>query len=297
MLLALLLILGLSSMSNAYPSSCPQRAAPECSGSQVLKVATDSRGCQQFSCGCDRQCPALLDPICDERQTLHDNWCKFGIAACELEFSLRVLKMAPLLSCKGMSPGPFHCFHFGEDSPQAHVVLHPLTEQAITDFTIDFSMKITKMTPEPFFVSYAVPGSDNELLLGLGASQWYAHNSVAGYPKQRVSVNVYHRVTFTLKDTRIRVYLDGVLITEKKVRPRALTSGGTWVLGQDQDAVGGEFDVEQRLIGKICNFRMWNFGMDEQEIPSFFDNPSLSQARTIFDNPPTYRYEKMNGAY
>jgi len=283
-------------MSNAYPSSCPQRAAPECSGSQVLKVATDSRGCQQFSCGCDRQCPALLDPICDERQTLHDNWCKFGIAACELEFSLRVLKMAPLLSCKGMSPGPFHCFHFGEDNPQAHVVLHPLTEQAITDFTIDFSVEITKMTPQIMFLSYAVPGANNELLLGLG-DLWHTHVGVTGYSKQRVSVNVYRRVTFTLKDTNIWVYWDGVLFKKMQVRRRALTSGGTWVLAQDQDTVGGGFEAKQRLVGKICNFRMWNFGMDEEETPTFFDNPYPSQARTIFDNPPTYRYEKMNGAY
>ena len=41
----------ISVSSDAYLSPCPQRAAPKCNGSQVLKVATDSRGCQQFSCG------------------------------------------------------------------------------------------------------------------------------------------------------------------------------------------------------------------------------------------------------
>ena len=41
----------ISMSSDAYLSPCPQRAAPKCNGSQVLKVETDSRGCQQFSCG------------------------------------------------------------------------------------------------------------------------------------------------------------------------------------------------------------------------------------------------------
>ena len=152
------------------------------------------------------------------------------------------------------------------------------------------------MTPEPFFLSYAVPGADNELLLGL-THLWHAQVNIAGYPKKNVRVHVFRRVTLTLKGTNLLVYWDGELFTKKQVQRKALRTGGSWVLSQEQDAVGGKFDPNQRLVGKICNFRMWSFGMDEEEATSFFQDPYPSKAQAVFDNPPTYRFEKMNGAY
>ena len=83
-----------------------------------------------------------------------------------------------------------------------------------------------------------------------------------------------------------------------QVRPVAL-SEGTWILGQDQDVAGGAFDLSQRFIGKICNLRMWNVGKTEAEMRAFFEKPPDKKdlMHVVFDNPPTYSYEKNNGAY
>ena len=36
-----------------------------------------------------------------------------------------------------------------------------------------------------------------------------------------------------------------------------ITAGGTWVIGQDQDAVGGSFVAAQSLTGKITNVNIY----------------------------------------
>jgi len=80
---------------------CPCDPVPSCFGSQVLTAQTGACGCQKWTCGCERQCPAISEPVCDDRGNLHQNWCAFGIAACKLEPSLQILKIAPLSHCQG----------------------------------------------------------------------------------------------------------------------------------------------------------------------------------------------------
>ena len=62
-------------------------------------------------------------------------------------------------------PGPHHCFHFDEKDHQAHVVLHPLHDQPITDFTVDFSYRLSQLTSDGTFISYATPNRFNELII------------------------------------------------------------------------------------------------------------------------------------
>jgi len=81
--------------------SCACQPAPKCFGSQVLSAEKDSCGCERLTCGCERKCPSIKEPVCDDRGNLHDNWCEFGIAACKLEENLQILKIAPLSSCLG----------------------------------------------------------------------------------------------------------------------------------------------------------------------------------------------------
>ena len=51
-----------------------------------------------------------------------------------------------------------------------------------------------------------------------------------------------------------------------------IRSGGSWILGQEQDAIEGKFDKNQRFIGKICDFQMWNYGMNPESLKKLFLN-------------------------
>jgi hypothetical protein len=75
--------------------------------------------------------------------------------------------------------------------------------------------------------------------------------------------------------------------------------GGSWVLGQDQDdgwrkSVEKTFDKNQRFIGKICDFQIWNYGMNQDSLKKLFLNNGV--AGNIFNSPPTYALEFKNGA-
>ena len=111
------------------------------------------------------------------------------------------------------------------------------------------------------------------------------------------NLDFYHRVTISVKDANSLVYLDRKLISEKKLKKQVFDGNGIWMLGQEQDAFGGGFSQEQRVIGSICNFRMWNSGLNKTGVTEFFKNPKLITVQPVFDNPPTYRFEKNNGAH
>ena len=194
------------------------------------------------------------------------------------------------------APAPHHCFSFDEKDVSAHVVLHPLHDQPIGDFTIDFSYRLSKITPNPPLLSYATPGRFNELTIMFDHAN-YGNSRGLSFPIHGKELNVFHRVTMTLKNTKVLMYWDRELIAEKQVKKYVLVNGGAWVLGQEQDEVRGGFDPNQRVIGSICDFRMWNAGLDKNGVKEFFKKPDTITVDPIFDSPPTYRYEKQNGAY
>ena len=57
------------------------------------------------------------------------------------------------------------CFAFPESKTNAHVVITPLHDEAIADFTVDMQLKFAKMTKDPFYVS-VYSNRDNEFLIG-----------------------------------------------------------------------------------------------------------------------------------
>jgi len=45
-----------------------------------------------------------------------------------------------------------------------------------------------------------------------------------------------------------------------------IRGGGTLVLGQEQDSVGGSFDARQCFIGEMTGVNIWDYVIGEQEI-------------------------------
>ena len=189
-----------------------------------------------------------------------------------------------------------HCFHFEEKHKQAHIILHPLVDSPKTDFTLDFHFEFSKMTSDPHFFSYATRRQSNELVFSMREIDRKGRDDGIWQlvPINDVRANVKYRLSISVKDTTMLIYWNGALYKKKAVRRLSLQSGGLWILGQDQDAMGGNFNLGQRVIGKICNFRMWNIGMEETNV---FVAPNATKSQVVFDSPPSYKFEKANGAY
>merc|ERR1711990_1083846 len=72
---------------------------------------------------------------------------------------------------------------------------------------------------------------------------------------------------------------------------KSLTPGGIFILGQEQDRLEGGFVKQQRFIGEVCNFQMWDSVVDTAKLYAEKLKPG-----NVFDSPITYRYELKNGA-
>ena len=77
-------------------------------------------------------------------------------------------------------------------------------------------------------------------------------------------------VTWRRSDGRWQFYKDGELQTSNTglSTGRFIQSGGSLVLGQDQDSVGGGFDPSQSFQGSLTNVNVWSRVLSASEINS-----------------------------
>ena len=72
-------------------------------------------------------------------------------------------------------------------------------------------------------------------------------------------------------DGHFRVYKDNVVSDEEfGVRTgQNIIKGGRWVLGQDQDRVGGGFEIEDSFQGEMSEVNVWGRVITREEITRF----------------------------
>jgi glucose/arabinose dehydrogenase/PKD repeat protein len=135
----------------------------------------------------------------------------------------------------------------------AHVVRSGLSGMPATSFSTDLWLRTADTTKDGGIVSYAVDGSSDEFhLRDAKALRVYVKGS-------RVDTNIafndgaWHHLAVTWNSVGgvVKVYKDGELAhTSTLIRAGAsLTPGGTMVLGQDQDELGGGFETSQAYLG------------------------------------------------
>ncbi|MEP3892106.1 MAG: hypothetical protein ABJN69_16735 [Hellea sp.] len=128
------------------------------------------------------------------------------------------------------------------------------------------------------FLSYAVTGSSNELLLTgttNGNMALWMNGSAAlntGIPTSNVFDGEAHRMSLSVNTLtqEISIYIDGALVYFNDSPPSAFTtpldSGGTLIFGQDQDSLGGGFDPNQAAISEIGDIRIWDSERTQADI-------------------------------
>ena len=155
------------------------------------------------------------------------------------------------------------------------------------------------MTGHTWFISYAVPAHNNEMVIGLPGLH-FGGPPIATFDKSNpvIKLNVMYRFTVTLKGSKLLMFWDGKLHFEKQVNKvrNSIRAGGSWIIGQEQDSVLGGFEASQRFIGSICGLKMWNEGLDKEEAAEFFKYSITSSKPSMFDSPPSYTYELKDGA-
>ncbi|KAG7457748.1 hypothetical protein MATL_G00230480 [Megalops atlanticus] len=120
--------------------------------------------------------------------------------------------------------------------------------------------------------SYSVPGQANELVLiewGNNPMELLVNDKAVTLPLSITDGKWHHLcVTWSTRDGLWEAYQDGVrrgsgenLSTWHHVKP-----GGIFILGQEQDTLGGRFDATQAFVGEISDLQLWSHVLTSQEI-------------------------------
>lgn len=162
--------------------------------------------------------------------------------------------------------------------------------------TVDIYATLTQSTGDPCYVSYAIPGQNNELVLG---SKGYVHINGALPIRRHTSIpalkrKVRYTVTWDGTSGVTVLYIDGKE-SARGTHKGKLRAGGSFVLGQEQDSVGGGFVSSQRFIGDLCDLQMWARVLSTAERQALFSGRAVSRG-DVFDLPPTYTHALHAGA-
>jgi len=122
-------------------------------------------------------------------------------------------------------------------------------------------------------ISYANSVSDNAFLLFNTAPLDVYINGSAYSSGITCNDNVWTHIciTRTQGSGSIKTYKNGSLVTSVTGVTGTIASGGTLVLGQEQDAVGGSFDAGQAFSGNLGVMRFYNRELTATEITENFN--------------------------
>ncbi|XP_056143025.1 neuronal pentraxin-2 [Lampris incognitus] len=122
--------------------------------------------------------------------------------------------------------------------------------------------------------SYSVPGQANELVLiewGNNPMELLVDDKAVTLPLSLGDGKWHHVcVTWSTRDGQWEAFQDGVhrgsgenLSAWHPIKP-----GGVFILGQEQDTLGGRFDATQSFVGEISDLQMWSHVLAASDIYS-----------------------------
>ncbi|XP_072534971.1 neuronal pentraxin-2 [Salminus brasiliensis] len=122
--------------------------------------------------------------------------------------------------------------------------------------------------------SYSVPGQANELVLiewGNNPMELLINDRAVTLPLS-LSDGKWHHVcvTWSTRDGLWEAYQDGVKrgSGENLSAWHPIKPGGVFILGQEQDTLGGRFDATQAFVGEISDLQLWSHVLTPHDIYS-----------------------------
>uniref|UniRef100_A0A671PGR3 Pentraxin (PTX) domain-containing protein n=1 Tax=Sinocyclocheilus anshuiensis TaxID=1608454 RepID=A0A671PGR3_9TELE len=126
-------------------------------------------------------------------------------------------------------------------------------------------------------LSYATENNDNMLVLyGRNSGILGVMNFVIGNPAyrelslQNILDGHWHHlcIIWSSIEGRFWYYLDSHLISpaSKFQKGYEIPPGGSMILGQEQDSIGGDFDEAEAFVGRLAGFALWTRSLSHAEV-------------------------------
>jgi len=165
--------------------------------------------------------------------------------------------------------------HFPKQaSLKNYVILKPDFSKAQDAMSVCSWLKITTSSPQPWF-SYATNTNSNSLLL-----RAWTHHAITTTTRvthrfdwKEVSLvkNEWYHMCFTWKSGETDFYINGMKITTTGTAPKGRTIlGGTLILGQEQDSVGGRFNIKDVFNGEMYNMNVFKKKLSLNEVAGMY---------------------------
>jgi hypothetical protein len=150
-----------------------------------------------------------------------------------------------------------------------YIVCNPFKNFPATEITAEIWINTDDKQKKGTPISYAVPGEDNEFIL-------FDYKNMAPNIKREekysgIAFNDGHwhhcAVTWRSDTGELILFKDGQKVwSHSYAKGKSLNNGGSLIFAQEQDSVGGSFDVNQAFKGWMREVRIWNKVRSEAEI-------------------------------
>lgn len=152
----------------------------------------------------------------------------------------------------------------------------------VDDFTISVWHKGAVGSDSNALLSGAGPGSlDNEGLLWFTTSTRFVGHirdkSMGGVITNNISDNNWHHFAWVRKGTESCFYMDAVYKGCQSLYNSERLTIASLILGQDQDNVGGGFDVNQDWEGIIDELLIFRRAFNSSQISSIYNNQNMGK--------------------
>ena len=156
------------------------------------------------------------------------------------------------------------------DGVDDYVIKNPISNFPTTEITAEFWMRSSDTLKEGTPISYAVSSNYNEFMIyNYGSFRPHIKGSSIDTGISANDGNWHHIVvTWRSLDGQVKLYKDGnsQIYTGTLQAGVTLTQGGSLVIGQEQDSVGGGFQLSQAFLGFMDEVRIYSRVLPEGEV-------------------------------
>ncbi len=176
--------------------------------------------------------------------------------------------------------GAFSSSAYFPETSTSYLSLDNKLVDGLSNFTFSFWMKTNETSSLNTIISIANSSNDNEFIFQQSNSSLgvYIQNINFGINTSSLNTinnNNWNFVTLTrnVQTAVFNIYVNGDLLFSQPscpIAPISASSSG-FILGQEQDAVGGSFELSQAYIGYLDEFAIWNRALSNSEILEMYN--------------------------
>jgi hypothetical protein len=179
-----------------------------------------------------------------------------------------------LLFSKAFSHDFNHALHFPQQvSLDNYVILQPDFQKAQDELSVCSWLKVTIDSGLPWF-SYATKNDDNTILLKARTHNIMRTTSTRQefrWDEVTLIKNEWYNLCFTWKSEDMDFYINGVKVRSENTGPAGrIILGGTLVLGQEQDSIGGSFHINDVFGGEMHNINVFKKKLSQEDVVGMF---------------------------